>query len=376
MGGKAITRRAIRAVRLARRIECVFAAEPKGHAFHGNQYGSVANPPGVPTGKIRHAVLVIGGKRYKGPSHFQALMGWAAEHPNGANMPQVPESHQGFETESGHFLDRTDAADYALGKGLVKQVASDEKLRSEDMALTARDGQLYTQDAVMATPADPLRSKTEQTYRDAVHRAVLAAEALVLQHKKEGRKKKEAALLLLLLLWLRNAAETAYAYAGPVLEDRARGADVFAPSVPKTELEAFAAEREKLLNAFPQRILDRLDTVAQDSRTLGESSAVLAKRLQATSYDIETGEGARVAATEAQAVLGHAQLRALVNAGYTQKKWVTEGDERVRESHNRCGEQPPIGITERFSNGLRYPGDPDGGPEEVCNCRCWLEGVK
>ncbi len=34
--------------------------------------------------------------------------------------------------------------------------------------------------------------------------------------------------------------------------------------------------------------------------------------------------------------------------------------------------QGPIGMAQVFTNGLKYPGDPDGGPEEVINCRCTL----
>ena len=46
-------------------------------------------------------------------------------------------------------------------------------------------------------------------------------------------------------------------------------------------------------------------------------------------------------------------------------------DDRTRPSHvDLDGERVPVG--EKFSNGLRYPADPDGDPEEVYNCRCTL----
>jgi hypothetical protein len=35
-----------------------------------------------------------------------------------------------------------------------------------------------------------------------------------------------------------------------------------------------------------------------------------------------------------------------------------------------------IEVGTKFVNGLRFPGDPAGGPEEVCNCRCSLIPVE
>jgi GntR family transcriptional repressor for pyruvate dehydrogenase complex len=54
-----------------------------------------------------------------------------------------------------------------------------------------------------------------------------------------------------------------------------------------------------------------------------------------------------------------------------EKGWMATMDDRVRESHAELdGEY--VGIDDPFSNGLMYPGDPDGDPEEVYNCRCTM----
>lgn len=54
-----------------------------------------------------------------------------------------------------------------------------------------------------------------------------------------------------------------------------------------------------------------------------------------------------------------------------QQMWVATLDNHTRISHRHMdGEVVPVG--ERFSNGLLYPGDPDGEPEEIYNCRCRL----
>lgn len=58
-----------------------------------------------------------------------------------------------------------------------------------------------------------------------------------------------------------------------------------------------------------------------------------------------------------------------------QKEWLETNDGRTRHTH----QHKPIGVggevvnqDEMFSNGLMYPGDPSGRPEEVYNCRCTL----
>lgn len=50
-------------------------------------------------------------------------------------------------------------------------------------------------------------------------------------------------------------------------------------------------------------------------------------------------------------------------------EWIGVLDNRIRESHAEMhGTRALIG--EPFGNGLLYPGDPNGPPEEVINCRC------
>jgi SPP1 gp7 family putative phage head morphogenesis protein len=63
----------------------------------------------------------------------------------------------------------------------------------------------------------------------------------------------------------------------------------------------------------------------------------------------------------------------LAEKGVVQRKiWIATLDDRTRESHTEInGEE--IEIDQVFSNGLMYPGDPDGDPSEVWNCRCSMK---
>ncbi len=53
------------------------------------------------------------------------------------------------------------------------------------------------------------------------------------------------------------------------------------------------------------------------------------------------------------------------------KMWSATMDSRTRDSHAVLDGET-VELDEKFSNGLIYPGDPDGAPGEVYNCRCRL----
>lgn len=53
------------------------------------------------------------------------------------------------------------------------------------------------------------------------------------------------------------------------------------------------------------------------------------------------------------------------------KEWLSAHDGRVRDSHAHL-DGVRVEYDEKFPNGLMYPGDPQGHPGEVYNCRCTL----
>ena len=54
-----------------------------------------------------------------------------------------------------------------------------------------------------------------------------------------------------------------------------------------------------------------------------------------------------------------------------QKEWLATNDSRTRHSHAAL-DGAIVDQDKKFDNGLMYPGDPSGRPEEVYNCRCTL----
>ena len=76
-------------------------------------------------------------------------------------------------------------------------------------------------------------------------------------------------------------------------------------------------------------------------------------------------EGHRIQQTSAR----DAQYAAKKKGADVLKQWDAALDGRTRDSHARVdGEIREL--DEKFSNGLKYPGDPSGGAAEVVNCRC------
>lgn len=56
------------------------------------------------------------------------------------------------------------------------------------------------------------------------------------------------------------------------------------------------------------------------------------------------------------------------------KQWLATLDGRTRHSHAKLDGET-IDTNKTFSNGCKYPGDPDGVAEEIYNCRCTLIAV-
>ena len=57
-----------------------------------------------------------------------------------------------------------------------------------------------------------------------------------------------------------------------------------------------------------------------------------------------------------------------------QKEWIATNDSRTRHSHAAL-DGATVDQDKKFDNGLMYPGDPSGKPEEVWNCRCTVAAV-
>lgn len=106
----------------------------------------------------------------------------------------------------------------------------------------------------------------------------------------------------------------------------------------------------------------------------GESIPQMSKRLREVTDMNKTSSirNARTMTTEAENGGRLDSMKEAEDMGLEyEKTWVSTHDERTRLSHALMDGET-VGLDEPFSNGLMYPADPSGAPEEVYNCRCSL----
>lgn len=126
-----------------------------------------------------------------------------------------------------------------------------------------------------------------------------------------------------------------------------------------TGLTADADGYRRTVDQIADDIADTYDTWQITGPTPAltiEGRAMLIARTElGTAVNHGHQEGARAAAAEYGLVMD--------------KGWSSSRDDRVRDSHAMLHGEI-VGMDDAFSNGLQYPGDPDGPIEEIANCRC------
>jgi SPP1 gp7 family putative phage head morphogenesis protein len=117
---------------------------------------------------------------------------------------------------------------------------------------------------------------------------------------------------------------------------------------------------------------------AQRDITLGIAQGLSIKDMSKAvteRLNIDGKTATQIVRTSTTSVMNKARQDSLKHAedrGLELKKfWIATLDNRTRDRHRELDGQTRD--TEKpFSNGLMYPGDPSGPPEEVYNCRCGL----
>lgn len=105
----------------------------------------------------------------------------------------------------------------------------------------------------------------------------------------------------------------------------------------------------------------------------GSTVAQIKKEVQRIFGYAEGFRNERIARTETISATNYGALEAIKQSGIVdvKKEWIATLDNRTRESHADIDGEA-VGIDDVFSNGLQFPGDPDGEAEEVINCRCTI----
>ena len=104
----------------------------------------------------------------------------------------------------------------------------------------------------------------------------------------------------------------------------------------------------------------------------GEGIPQIEKRVRRVFGIAKRSRSTNIARTEVIGASNFGAHEAYQQSGVVAKEeWLATQDMRTREAHAAMdGEQKELDDT--FSNGLRFPGDPRGSPDQICNCRCTI----
>ncbi len=145
---------------------------------------------------------------------------------------------------------------------------------------------------------------------------------------------------------------------------------------PKSAID-FIAKRKNRIEGINDTTFEELKATLQEGLADGDSFKALADRIKAVFTTANDSRADTIAITETNTAVNSGRWEGLQTSGLELKAWLTSHLENTRDSHLAAEEDSLDGIPmdEPFSNGLMYPGDPDGPASEVINCRCHLIGI-
>lgn len=141
-------------------------------------------------------------------------------------------------------------------------------------------------------------------------------------------------------------------------------------------VSAKIAELTRKIIGIDDTIEKQLRESLAEGLRAGEGISQLSTRVSEV-MDAARSRAATIARTETGSAFTAGRVEGMRQAGISKQEWLSARDSHVRDSH-----APGTGvdgevraIDEAFSNGLRYPCDSSGRPEEVINCRCTVVPV-
>lgn len=140
---------------------------------------------------------------------------------------------------------------------------------------------------------------------------------------------------------------------------------------PSHLVESLITTRLRQLRGIVEQIRRELERTIQEGLASHLAPPQLAAALRDTYAALSESRAQTIARTETARAYNATRHLVMEEQGVREIEWLSANDERVRTdpyNHAIDGERRRLG--ERFSNGLRFPGDPEGAAGNVINCRC------
>ena len=136
----------------------------------------------------------------------------------------------------------------------------------------------------------------------------------------------------------------------------------------------FIRDRENLVRGMGPKLFDNLMyDLTELVKTEGEVAEVAGtvRQMVGATFNASVNRAVTIARTEIGTAFNVGRFNNMQEQGYSHHEWITNIDEFTRDEHaDSDGEVRKIGSGDLFPSGLAYPQDPQGGPEQVINCRC------
>lgn len=143
----------------------------------------------------------------------------------------------------------------------------------------------------------------------------------------------------------------------------------------KGRRETLEARGLKAFASIDDTITEDIMGVIEDGMKNNLSVDAISKNIIKKSGEISKSRAMTIARTETLTAVSIGNWSMLQTAKAVvpnmKKAWITASDDDVRSSHRGLNGKI-IDPDEKFQNGLRYPRDPEGGADEVINCRCTM----
>lgn len=152
------------------------------------------------------------------------------------------------------------------------------------------------------------------------------------------------------------------------VDERAAGQWI-ANKVLKLQQDVTRFTQEQLTDAVVESVRDAVSTGLSQSETIDQ---IRERILETYDFAVES-RAERIARTETVGAANAGAMQAIKESSAPYKTWVTSRDDRVRDVH-AVMDGKTIKKDESFvtpdGETLMFPGDPNGGPGAIINCRC------
>jgi SPP1 gp7 family putative phage head morphogenesis protein len=223
------------------------------------------------------------------------------------------------------------------------------------------------------------RRGTIKSFASAITRLLMAARVETLRRLESGNTRPDAVATVMFdvsrfALSFDRAMETqqkqALQLAGEQMLKELLLDDPF--TYPAAAVLEFIKERKSNLKDVPQKTHDVVKAQLVEGIQNGETVAQLAARVRSAFNNLADVDANRIAMTETGSAYGAGRAQGMRQAGVRWKQWLTSGDSNVRPAHAKANGQA-VKVSDPFivdNEELDFPGDTNGSPGNVINCRC------